>query len=74
MSKTTTNIKSALVSTVLMAILSMLVYIVGIANIFLIDWKVLLNIGIISLATGLVSLIKSVLTTKDGKVAGVQVK
>jgi hypothetical protein len=69
-----TSLQSALVSTVLMAILAVAAYIIALGNIFAIDWKVMLNLGALSLLTGLVSLIKNYLTTPQGTVAGVQVK
>jgi hypothetical protein len=64
------SFKSALVSTVLMAILAMLVYIIGLGDVWQIDLKALTNIGILALATGLVSLIKNFLTSNDGNFAG----
>lgn len=65
-----TNIKSALVSAVLMAILTVAGYVISLGNIFAIDWKVMANLGVISLLTGLVSLIKNYLTNDDGKFVG----
>lgn len=65
------NIKSALVYVFLTATLSILIYIIGIGDIFLISTKSLVNIGVMSLATGFVSVIKSFLTTSEGKFLGV---
>lgn len=65
------NIKSALVYVFLTASLSILVYIIGVGDVFLISGKSLINIGVMSISTGLVSVIKSLLTTNDGKFLGV---
>jgi len=71
---TITNIKSALLSTVLMAIVGMAVYVIGLGDVFLIELKPLVNVGAIALLTGIVSVIKSLLTSYDtGKAVGVQV-
>lgn len=68
-------VKSALVSTVLMAILSMAIYIVGLGDIFKVNWLVLVNTGVLAFLTGCISIIKSLLTNEDGKFAGiVQIK
>lgn len=64
------NIKSAMVSTVLTAFLSMAVYIVSLNDIFVINYRTLINIGAISLLTGIISLIKSFLTTDTGRFLG----
>lgn len=69
-----TKIKSALVSAILMAVVSMSGYVIGLGDVYSIDSKVLINTGIISLLTALVSLIKSIGTTDGGKFAGIQVK
>jgi hypothetical protein len=64
------DIKSALVSAVLMAVLAMAMYIINAGNIFAIDWNDLANTGIIALLTGVVSLVKSLLTNNNGVFAG----
>jgi len=69
-----TNIKSALVSTVLMAVLVVLTNIIAAGNVFKLDWYALANAGIIALFTGFVSLLKSLLTTSSGTIAGIQIK
>ena len=69
-----TKIKSALVSGVIMGILSGLIYIVGIGDIFALNLKSLINVVAIAIATSIVSFIKSSLTSSDGTFAGVQVK
>ena len=65
------SLKSALVSVVLMAVLAMLVYIIGLGDIWKIESHALINIGVIALATGLVSLIKNFLTSSSGTFAGI---
>ena len=65
-----TELKSALVYAVLTAVLSMLVYVVGIGDIFAISLKPVVNIGAISLGVGLISIIKNLLTTKEGMFVG----
>lgn len=69
-----TQIKGALVSTVLMAILSIIVYILGVGDIFAVDVKVLVNVGVMSLLAGIASLLKAVLTDSTGRVAGIKVR
>lgn len=64
-------LKSALVSAVLMALVQVAGYIIGIGNIFAIDWKVMANMGVIALLTGLVSVVKNLLTTDNGNFAGI---
>lgn len=65
------NIKSALVSTFLMAIIAMAGYAVGVGNIFKLDTHALVNSGVMAFLTGLISLIKSWLTDYNGKFLGV---
>ena len=69
-----TKIKSALVSGVIMGILSGLIYIVGIGDIFALNLKSLINVVAIAIATSIVSFIKSSLTSSDGTFAGIRVK
>lgn len=64
-------IKGALVSTVLMGILSFLTYIIQLGDIFKVDVKIATNVVVMSLATGLVSLIKSLLTNDEGVFSGI---
>jgi hypothetical protein len=68
------NLKSALVSAVLMALVGIITYILGVGNIFALDFHSLANIGAISFLTGVISFIKSSLTTPVGTFAGIQVK
>lgn len=69
-----TKIKSALVSGVIMGILSGLIYIVGIGDIFALNLKSLINVVAIAIATSIVSFIKSSLTSSEGIFAGIRVK
>lgn len=68
-----TNIRGALVSGVLTAILAIAGYIIGVGDLFKIDVHALVNVGALSALTAVVSLIKSFLTTNEGKAAGIQV-
>jgi len=64
------NVKSAIISGVLMALFAMCTYIVSVGNIFTMDYAQLANIGAIAGVTSIVSLLKSMLTTSDGKFVG----
>ena len=65
------NIKSALVSALIMAVIGMISYILQVGDIFKIDIKTLINIGVMAGLTAGVSLIKSLFTTKAGNFVGV---
>ena len=69
-----TNIKSALISGVLMTILAIATYILSVGDIFSVDAKTMVNIGIMSLLTAIVSFVKSSFTSDAGKFAGIKVK
>jgi hypothetical protein len=69
-----TTIKSALVSGVMMAILTVAIHIIGVGDIFSLDVKAIANIGVISLLTSVVSFLKSALTGSEGTIAGIKVK
>ena len=66
--------KSALVSCLIMGVLAGLLYIIGVGNIFALDFHSLANIVAIAIATGIVSFIKSSFTTPTGTFAGVKIK
>ena len=69
-----TNIKSALISGVLMTILAIATYILSVGDIFSVDGKTMVNIGVMSLLTAIVSFVKSSFTSDAGKFAGIKVK
>lgn len=72
---TLTSIKSALVSTLLMAVLTVGTYIVSVGDVFNLNYHTITNLFVLSLVTGIVSLLKSILTDESGTFAGiVQVK
>lgn len=71
---TWTIIRSALVSGILMGFLGIAGYVIAVADIFQLDWKVMANVGVMSFLTSVVSLIKSGLTTSTGEVAGIKVR
>lgn len=64
------NIIGAIVSGVLMAILTMGYYILSVGSIFKVDFAHLLDIGTLSLITSIVSIVKNFLSTPDGKFLG----
>lgn len=68
---TFTNVKSALVTAFLTAILALAGYVLGVGDIFKIDVHAFINVGALSLLTAIVSIIKSFLTTPDGNFVGV---
>ena len=71
---TLTNLKSALVSGIITGVLGIAGYIIGVGDVFKLDVHSLVNVFALSALTTIVSLIKSVMTTSDGTVAGIQVK
>ena len=64
------NLKSALVYAFLLGSLAMFIYVQDLGSIFLIDWKVLVNTGAMALIGAIISLIKNLLTTNEGKFLG----
>lgn len=64
------SLKGALVSTLLMAILGVLGYVVGLGDVYKIDLHALVNVGVMSLSTGIISLIKNFLSDNKGVFAG----
>lgn len=71
---TTTKIKSALVSAIIMGIFGAGGYMISVGDIFSIDWRVLANIAILAAVTAIVSAIKSMLTTEEGMIVGIKIK
>ena len=67
-------IKSALVSAVIAAVLSISGYIVSVGDVFNLDPHALINAGVLSAVTAIVSLLKAGLTTNRGTIAGMQIK
>lgn len=65
------NVKSAAVTVVLWALVAVAGYIVGLGDIWKIDWHVMANIGALSLLSGFISLVKNFLTSNSGSFAGV---
>lgn len=64
------QIKSALVTMVLSAILGIIVYIQQIGDIFKISGHSLVNLAVFAAIPTVISLLKSLLTTSEGKVLG----
>jgi hypothetical protein len=67
------NIKSALVSAIITGVLGIGLYVIGVGDVWKVDFHSLVNIGAISTISAIVSLIKNLLSTNSGKVAGIQV-
>lgn len=68
---TWSNIKGALISGLLMALLGILSYVIDAKSIFSVNIETLANIGAIAFLTSLVSAIKSLLTNDNGDFVGV---
>lgn len=68
------KIKSALISGVMLGVLAMAGYVVAVGDLWKLNLHELANIGVISALAAIVSLIKSMGTTEQGRFAGVQVK
>lgn len=65
-----TQVKSAIVSGVLTAILGAAGYIIGVGDVFAIDVHALTNVTALAFLTTVVSLVKSLLTTSQGNFIG----
>tara|TARA_R110000868_G_scaffold409745_1_gene695862 strand:+ start:1524 stop:1859 length:336 start_codon:yes stop_codon:yes gene_type:complete len=65
------NVKSALMSAVITAILGGAGYIIGVGSVFNLNIHSLVNIVSLSFLTAIVSLLKAFLTTQEGKLVGV---
>ena len=66
------NIQSAVMSGIIMGILAIFAYIIGVGNIFTLNFHSLVNAGVLTALVTIVSLIQSVFTTNAGSTAGVQ--
>ena len=64
------DIVSAMVSGLLMGLLVVLVEIVQTGSIWGLEWKTLLNLGILAVITSMISFLKSLLTTDSGNFLG----
>lgn len=58
------NVKSAAVSTVLVALGATLIYVIGVGDVFKLNWHMIINTAILA---GAGSLVKNFFTTNDGK-------
>lgn len=69
------NFKGAVVSAALTGVIAVGMYITGVGDVFALDWRMTLNVFVMAaISAGLASLGKNLVTDKDGKVLGVQVK
>lgn len=66
-----TNIKSALISAFVTAVLGMAGYVIGIGDVFKLDGHALVNVGALSALTAIVSILKAFFTTEKGEFLGV---
>lgn len=67
---TWTEVKKALVLGVLMALLVVITEVIAVGDIYGLDWKTLLNLGIIALLTSFASFLQDLLTTRSGRFVG----
>lgn len=61
------NVKSAIISTIIVSLGATLAYIIGVGDIFKLDWREIINIAIMA---GAGSLVKNFFSTNDGKFLG----
>lgn len=64
------SFKSALVSAVIMTVIAVAGYVIGLGDLWKIEFHAIINIGVMAFLTGLVSLIKNFLTSDSGTFAG----
>lgn len=64
------NVKSAVISGLLMAGIGVSGYITSLGDVFSIDPKALVNVAVMAFLTSVVSIVKSLLTTKSGDFVG----
>lgn len=65
------NIKSALISAFVTAVLGMAGYVIGVGDVFKLDGHALINVGALSALTAIVSILKAFFTTEKGEFLGV---
>lgn len=65
------DVYSALMSVLITVLIAVGVYVTNVGSIWKIEWKALVDIGVMAGIVAVVSMLKSLLTTKDGKFAGV---
>ena len=64
------EVKNSLVLALLTALTAVLVNIISVGNIFGLDWKLLINTGVLAFAVFFVSTLKELLTTEKGNLLG----
>jgi len=64
------NIKSAFIYALLILIIEILVYIIGVGSVFKIEWKSLIDAGLLPMFIFAVSILKNFLTTSKGNFLG----
>lgn len=68
------QVKSAVVSGVIAGVLGVAMYVVGVGDLFKLDVHSIVNVFALAVLTTVVSLLKAVVTTSTGTVAGVQIR
>lgn len=69
------SVKSALVTVGIAIVLAVGGYIVGVGDVFKLDWHALVNVGVLSGVAGIISLAKSYMTDNNGRfLGGTQIK
>ena len=64
------EVKNSLVLALLTALTAVMVNIISVGNIFGLDWKLLINTGVLAFAVFFVSTLKELLTTEKGNLLG----
>lgn len=65
-----TNFKSAFIYVVLSAAVQVTTYVVTLGDVYTVNTRALVNIGVLSFLMGITSLLKNLLTTDEGKFLG----
>ena len=65
------NIKSALVYALLWGLLAVLINIQSVGSVFNLDWKLVVDTGLIALIAAVISVLKNLFTTSSGNFLGV---
>lgn len=68
------EVKSAVISGLLMALLVIASSIIASGSIYGLNWSNLLDVGVMAFITSMVSLIKSILTNEVGEFLGTKIK
>lgn len=64
------NVRGALVTAFITAVITIFIYIIGVGDIFALNYKALANVGVLSALTAFVDLVRSALTTSKNNFVG----